>query len=51
MESSRLVYFTRLGSARGSAVMLSLIGWVQGEFETYIYLWLELNSRHEQGES
>jgi hypothetical protein len=51
MESSRLVCFTRLGSARGSAVVLSLIGQVKGEFETYIYLWLEFNSRHKQGES
>lgn len=30
--------------------MLSLIGRVKGEFETYICLWLELNSRHKQGE-
>jgi len=36
MESLRLVYFTRLGSARLPAVALSLIGWAKREFGTYI---------------
>lgn len=53
MESLRLVCYTRLGSARwvGSCAVAYWMGWVKGEFETYIYLRLELNGRHMQRES